>query len=575
MNQNKTCKQCQNEFTVADDDLAFYKKISPTFDGKTFEIPVPGLCPDCRRQRRLVWRDHKFLYQRPCDLCGKPTVTTFSKEKPFPVYCQDCWWSDKWGPLSYGQDFDPEKSFFEQFKELNDKVPHLALMNRSPENSEFCNNAGRNKNCYLMNGGCWDNENCAYGIRIDRSRECIENRMVSDSELCLRCIFGENLYKCAYCHHCFNSRECYFSVNLRNCDHCLFSSNLNSKSYYIYNKPSTKEKFEEIVAKMSSYTKLEELEKKYSEMLKGSIYPPVTQKNCENCTGDYLHDSKNAIESYDAFDIEDVKFLFIGEDCRDAMDVTSVGMQGSQLLYECMSTGVGAFNCLFDHGNWTARENLYCDTMMSSNNCFGCVSLKHKEFCILNKQYPKEKYEKLVAEIIQHMQKMGEWGEFLPLRMAPFAYNESIAQEYYPLDEQAANKIGASWTTMQPQDFDAEEFYQPKDLVTDYSADEIDKLSDAIMKCKVSGKLFKLNPVEINFFIKNKIAIPRKHHEVRYDELAEQINPKKLYHRKCMNENPSVANAKDGKCQNEFETTYAPDRPEKVFCEKCYLELII
>lgn len=561
----KNCKQCSKQFAIEDEDLEFYRKISPVFAGKTFEIPAPTLCPDCRRQRRLIWRDHKFLYQRPCDLCGKTTVTTYSNDKKFPVYCQDCWWSDRWDPLALGQVFDPSKPFFEQFKELNDKVPHLALMNRSPENSEFCNNAGRNKNCYLMNGGCWDNEDCAYGIRIDRSRECIENRMLSDSELCLRCIFGENLYKCAYCHHCFNSRECYFSVNLRNCDHCLFSSNLNSKSYYLYNKPCSKEEYEKIVAKMSSYEELKKLEAEYAQMLEKAIYPPVTQKSCENCTGDYLHDSKNALEAYDAFDIEDVKYLFIGEDCRDSMDVTSVGMQGSQLLYECMSTGVGAFNCLFDHGNWTAKDNLYCDTMMSSSNCFGCVGLKQKEYCILNRQYSKDEYEKLVANIIEHMQKTNEWGEFFPLSLAPFAYNESIAQEYYPLDEESAKRIGASWARDSFQQFTTDDTYMPKDTVRDYSAEDIDELSSSVIKCEVSSKAFKLNPVEIKFFIKNKIAIPRKHHEVRYDDLAKQINPKKLWYRTCTNEG----------CSNQFYTTYTPNRSEKVYCEQCYQKEIL
>jgi hypothetical protein len=39
-----------------------------------------------------------------------------------------------------------------------------------------------------------------------------------------------------------------------------------------------------------------------------------------------------------------------------------------------------------------------------------------------------------------------------------------------------------------------------------------------------------------------------------------RVNPPKLWHRKCMKEG----------CQNEFETSYAPERPEIVYCEKCY-----
>ena len=36
--------------------------------------------------------------------------------------------------------------------------------------------------------------------------------------------------------------------------------------------------------------------------------------------------------------------------------------------------------------------------------------------------------------------------------------------------------------------------------------------------------------------------------------------PRRLWHRKCMKEG----------CENEFETAYAPDRPEIVYCERCY-----
>ena len=562
--EKRNCKQCGINFEIGDWDLEFLKKMAPTYEGKKFDISLPTLCSDCRRQRRLIWRDHKFLYKRECDLCHKETVTTYSKEKVFPVYCQDCWWSDKWDPLSYGRDFDFSRPFFEQFGEMLRSVPRLALMNKSPENSEFCNNAGRNKNCYLCNGGCWDNEECAYGIRVNRCKDCVENRMLTDSELCLRDVFGENLYKCSYCHHCFNSRDCYFSVNLIGCDHCVFSSNLNNKKYYAFNKPCSEEEFDKIIEQMKSHDGLEKLEEEFAEMLQNAVYPPTTKKNCEDCSGDYIHDCKNAIEAYDGWDLENVKYFFIGEDCKDAMDVTSAGMQGSQLLYECMSTGVGAFNCMFGHGNWTARENLYCDTVMSCSNCFGSTNLKHKQFCILNKQYTQEEYEKIVAKIIEHMRKTGEWGEFFPISLAVFDYNESIANEYYPLNKDEAEKLGAKWKNDDAVSESDLEYFIPKDNVEN-PENNVEELLKGIIECEVSGKPFRLNPVEVKFFLNNQIAIPRKHYEIRYDELASVINSNKLYHRKCMN----------GGCSNEFETTYAPDRTEKIYCEDCYQKSVL
>ena len=69
----------------------------------------------------------------------------------------------------------------------------------------------------------------------------------------------------------------------------------------------------------------------------------------------------------------------------------------------------------------------------SSSNCFGCIGLHDAEYCIFNKQYTKDDYEKTVAKIINYMIETGEWGEFFHPSLSPFGYNETVAQEYYPL----------------------------------------------------------------------------------------------------------------------------------------------
>jgi hypothetical protein len=73
-----------------------------------------------------------------------------------------------------------------------------------------------------------------------------------------------------------------------------------------------------------------------------------------------------------------------------------------------------------------------------SKDCFGCVGLKNKQYCIFNKQYTKEAYIETVQRLIEHMQTLGEWGRFSPQEHAPFSYNESVAQTYFPLDASQA-----------------------------------------------------------------------------------------------------------------------------------------
>jgi hypothetical protein len=73
--ETKSCKQCNSTFEITDKDIEFYDKISPSFPSpdsiesglKKFSIPTPTLCPDCRQQRRLSFRNLRNLYKRKCD----------------------------------------------------------------------------------------------------------------------------------------------------------------------------------------------------------------------------------------------------------------------------------------------------------------------------------------------------------------------------------------------------------------------------------------------------------------------------------------------------------------------------
>lgn len=99
--ETKVCRHCQAYFEITDKDMEFYEKVSPVFNGDRYLIPAPTLCPDCRQQRRLSFRSEKKLYKRECDLCKKAIISAHTPNKPYKIYCQDCWWSDKWDALDY------------------------------------------------------------------------------------------------------------------------------------------------------------------------------------------------------------------------------------------------------------------------------------------------------------------------------------------------------------------------------------------------------------------------------------------------------------------------------------------
>src|SRR3989344_1296669 len=158
---NKTCKNCKQTFEIAPDDATFYEKVN---------VPAPRFCPPCRTQRRLLHRNERTLYRRPCDRCGADGVSIYPVGTPWPVYCNPCWWGDAWDGKSFGMEYNPAKSFFDQYRELLNKVPRINLLCITSVNSEYTNNSADNKNCYLL-------------FAAEKNQDCMYGRLVSDARL--------------------------------------------------------------------------------------------------------------------------------------------------------------------------------------------------------------------------------------------------------------------------------------------------------------------------------------------------------------------------------------------------------
>jgi len=91
----------------------------------------------------------------------------------------------------------------------------------------------------------------------------------------------------------------------------------------------------------------------------------------------------------------------------------------------------------------------YCLYSRNAKHLFACIGLKQSSYCIFNKQYSKEEYFALREKISEHMKKTKEWGEFFPISIAPFAYNETVAQEFFPISEEFSKSQNWRW---QPKD---------------------------------------------------------------------------------------------------------------------------
>jgi hypothetical protein len=563
--ETRNCQNCKKDFNIEPDDFSFYQKMG---------VPAPTWCPECRMVRRLAFRNERHLFRRKDALTGQDSFSGFPAEANLNTYENSYWHSDNWDPMDYGVDYDFSKPFLGQFKDLLSRVP---LPSKSSAgfmiNSDYCNEAGRLRNAYL----CFDSdfvENSAYLVKATNMKDSFDSHEVIDDELCYEDVMVYKSYRTFYSLDCESCVDVWFSKGLRGCTNCFGCVNLRSKSYYFFNEPLSKEEYEKKMSELNLSSR-ESIAKIYPAVLEYWQKFPVKYyhgiRNL-NCSGDRVSDSKNVLDSFSVQDAENMRYIQISVlKAANSYDCVQLFM-GVENAYECVTCGEGAYNLKYCFNCWAASRDLeYCSYCVGSSDCFGCVGLSKKQYCILNKQYTKEEYEEMVPKIKQHMNdmpyldKLGrdyKYGNFFPAEFSPLAYNESLAQDYMPLDSKQAMEKGFTWREPNAREF--ETTIKGSNL-PDSINDVTDDITKEIIACDTCKKAYRIVPIELDFYRRIGLSLPDKCHNCRFLERFKFINPPKLWHRSCMKEG----------CNNEFETSYSPDRPEIVYCESCYQQEVV
>ncbi len=569
-----TCRQNKAHFfEITQDDLLFYAKM---------EVPPPTLCPDCRVQRRMAFRNFRNLYERKCDYTGRQMISKYAPlpatGKPFIVYDQDIWWSDNWDATDYGVDFDFQRPFFDQMGELMQRVPKFNVHNINAENCQYSNLVFGSRNCYLI-FGCIKSEDCYYGHIVWESKNCVDCLYILSCELCYDCVDCLRCYNLKWSRDSEDCRDSSFLLDCKSCSDCFGCVGLRQKQYYIFNQAYTKEQYFERMKQFDSCNpaQMQKAREIFQSLALKHPFLSMHASQADNCSGDYIYQSKNIQASFDIKRSEDLKYAYTIKEFKDSYDVNFSG-QPTELAYESLT--IEGLNIRFSHLCLDRCQNLtYCDCCFNCKDCFGCSGLRNKQYCILNKQYTKEEYEALVPKIIEHMKetplekgtppapsltKRGiegafEWGEFFPMRLSPFGYNETVAAEYFPLSEAEAATLGAAW---RPEKEKQAQYFGAKIEVPENIAEVDESICDKVLTCSVTGKYFKIIPQELQFYKERNLPIPTKCPDQRHTERMTLRNPRKLWNRAC------------DKCGTAFQTSYAPDRPEIVYCEKCYQEAV-
>lgn len=313
----------------------------------------------------------------------------------------------------------------------------------------------------------------------------------------------------------------------------------------MFNEQLTKEEYERRLAEinLSSFAQRRIIQQRCFEFIQQHPRPHAAMIKVDNVVGDYIYSSSNIKNS---FFInrggENLNYcFFLTKSSKDCMDLSLYG-HGVELVYDSSIVGSNAFSILFCVACYDNVSNLiYCSYCINARDCFGCVGLKNKQYCIFNKQYSKEEYEALVPDIIAKMITDGEWGEFFPMSFSSVPYNHSFAQRYFPKTKEQIQSDGLIW--YQRPITEASSATDSDDL-----PDELPEIDNQlVVKSSESARAYLIPQQEILKCRQFNVPLPRTTYDERMEERIGRMGHVHLYDRMC---------AKTGK---SIKTTIPPD----------------
>lgn len=555
----RTCKwkglhsYCEGEFNIEEGDIKFLKM---------FNVPSPNFCPTCRRMRRLVHMNFSRLFKRECDAPGhnEMMISILPEECPFPVYDYQYFIGDKFDAFSFGIKYKEGDDPMKNLLSLRKKFPMPSFLNRDPSsvNSEY-SNGGRNvKNGYYVMA-CYDVEDAWYSNMLGRSRNVMDSISIWDSEFLYECLYSDHLYKSSFIYFSSNCIDSMFLFDCRNCQNCFGCVNLRNKRYCAYNKQLSKEEYESFLSSVYPLSResLSDYENKFWNLVKS--LPANGSRNIavENVSGVHLVNSKNLYDVVNAGNSsENIRHADNALSHHDSMDFTFSGGHSS-LLYMDVNIGSQSSRVKFSVSSKFCTDCEFVFNSKNLNNCFMCFGLQNKSYCVLNKQYSEKEYFTIIDDIKTEMFKKGEYGDGIGLEFSAQAYNFSLAQISFPLNDEEIIKLGGYVAKEPETNVGNIEVIRYKNLPKTIEEITDDILNKAIL-CEINGRPFRIIPSELKFYRRRKLPLPNIHPLLRMEKRLSFVKNAKKYKAIC------------AKCEKNIETVFDPAEKFLVYCEKCY-----
>lgn len=494
------------EIPLAEQDIL--ERLGTLYPAVGEALPLPTVHPLEHLRQNFAWGNIQNLYRGESVLSKKPVLTRYNPRLGYKVVSLEEFWSEDVDNCESGRAYDFSRPFFEQFDELLHEIKNLPLNMSNCEGSEYVNGADRARNCYL----CFsvvESEDCMYCCSQHHGTDNVYCVGSNRNQYCYACVDTDSCYGCQNCQDCVNCNESIGCVDCIGCQNCFGCVGLRNAKYHIFNRPYSKEEYKARIEEFSLNSR--QARKAALEKCTTFIQSQNHQINriigCENCTGTYLRNSKNLHQCTHAADSEDCGYLAIslaGKDCWRGISFRS------ELMYQ--SVPVSSYHVINSYAIFDS-ESILNSHMLYNHcaHCFGCTSLKNKSYCILNKQYTKNEYFDLLPRIILHMKKTGEWGEFFPPSISPHTYAEAWHAGYIAdISEDEQRKRGYRMDPLH-EEKPATGSIPSSKLPDDINTVDIDTTLEWTVACETSGKPFRFQRKELQFYKRHNIPLPDQH----------------------------------------------------------------
>lgn len=494
---------------------------------KKFDVLLHGLTPEQIRFFHYAFRNEVNVFWRTCDMTGGKIISQFPENSPFKVYRHDLWWTKEF-PVPEA-DYNPDESFFKQFRKLQLQVPRMSIAcDSTTENSPYVNCANHCKDCYMIFAS-GSNESCYYCINTERSKTCMDMSIGHECTLCYQVVSCRTCYNLdfsAYCINCFDSQ---FLYDCRRCRNCFMCAGLVGKQYCILNKQYSKEEYENKLKAFAplTHTTIADCYQHLEELRLSHLHKYANIIGSENCSGNDINFSQNCLNSYIMEYSKDCVNGSSLRKCKDCLDFDLWGDPG-ELCYNSMSCGYNVYFLRMCFDCWNNCSYLtYCDSCPGCEHCFGCIGLKRKKYCIFNKQYSEKEYQVLTEQIITDMKDRDEWGRFFPPYCSPHALNNSMAHEYFEVDKKLAENSGFEWMDKTFENtYDPNAVYKGSMVSMDVKKEDI---KGKVFLCVKTKRPYNIQVQELLILQQKKLPLPDTHWKVRLEERdAKFIFPWKL-----------------------------------------------